>query len=182
MVASSSIVKDKTQGEQLHTWVKESIKSNVTFKLLWKGSTDGFGAATFHSKCNSQGPTLTVIKSKHDRVFGGFTSVSWGFAPQGRWEFKKDATAFIYSLTHGGKYAQQLNDNSIYDYGNRGPTFGCSYAYDIYIRDNCNARTDNSCWANRTYQLPAGAGDDFLAGSTNYSVKEIEVYAVTKQP
>jgi len=120
--------------------VKESINSNVTFKLLWKGSTDGFKAATFHSKCNNQGPTLTIIKSEHDRVFGGFTSVSWGFAGTKKdGENRKDTTAFIYSLTHGGKYAQQLNDNSIWDDYEFGPIFGYNGDwYDILIADNCN--------------------------------------------
>ena len=168
-------MKDNAQGEKLHTWVKESIKSNVTFKLLWKGSTDGFGEATFHTKCDKQGPTLTVIKSQHDRVFGGFTSVPW----TGSREYKKDTTAFIYSLTHGGKYAQQRNDDSICDSSSCGPIFGRASGYnDIWIQDNCNTHTSNFCVANQTYQLPAGADNSFLAGSQWYSVKEIEVYAV----
>ena len=178
MIASSSIVSDKAHSEKLHTWVKESMNSNVSFKLLWKGSTDGFKAATFHTKCDNQGPTLTVIKSQHDRVFGGFTSVPWTSSGK----CKKDATAFIYSLTHGGKYAQQRNDNSIVDDCIFGPIFGSAGYYDIYINNDCNKPDYNWCRANQTYQLPAGADNSFLAGSQYYSVKEIEVYAVTKQP
>jgi hypothetical protein len=50
--------------------------------------------------------------------------------------------------------------------------------YDIFINDDCNQPDKNYCYANWTYQLPAGAKNDFLAGSQDYSVKEIEVYAV----
>ena len=177
---NSGILKDLTQIAQLHQWVKESTKTNVKFELLWKGTRDGFKAATFHSKCDKKGPTLTVIKSQHDKVFGGFTSESWGFAGTGDPQSKKDHTAFIYSLTRKGKYAQQRNDNSICDNSGYGPIFGYdgnSYC-DIDIHDNCNTSDNNLCVANRTYQLPPDAKDDFLAGSYYYSVKEIEVYAV----
>lgn len=119
-IAKSSIVKDAKEYDQLGQWVKEATKTNVKFELLWKGSTDGFKAATFHTKCNNKGPTLTVIKSQHDKVFGGFTSEQWTSAN----EYKKDPTAFIYSLTRGGKYAQQLNGNSIDDDPGCGPIFG----------------------------------------------------------
>ena len=178
---NSGILKDLTQIAQLHQWVKESTKTNVKFELLWKGTRDGFKAATFHSKCDKKGPTLTVIKSQHDKVFGGFTSESWGFAGTGDPQSKKDHTAFIYSLTRNGKYAQQRNDNSIRDYSGFGPMFGCAPSNgrcDIFINDDCNMPDYNVCYANRTYQLPPDAGDDFLAGSEGYSVKEIEVYAV----
>lgn len=165
----------------LHGWVEEATKTNVKFELLWKGSRDGFKAATFHSMCNNKGPTVTVIKSEHDKVFGGFTSESWGFAGTGNYQYKHDPTAFIYSLTNKGKYAQQLNQNSILDYHNCGPVFGLDGGFcDIDIGDDCNTSNNNYCWANQTYQLPSGAGDDFLAGSQLYSVKEIEVYAVKR--
>ena len=80
------------------------------------------------------------------------------------------------------KYAKQLNSDSIRDYKGWGPTFGYAYhggwSNDIFIDDNCDTPKANGCNANYTYQLPAGAKDDFLAGSQKYSVKEIEVYAV----
>ena len=173
-------MKDLTHVELLHKWVEEAVKTKVKFELLWKGSRDGFKAATFHSKCDGKGATVTVIKSQHDQIFGGFTSESWGFAGTGDPKDKKDPTAFIYSLTKKGKYAQQKNDNSILDNPNWGPMFGYDRWYDIIIYDNCNM-SDNWCIANCTYQLPPGAKDDFLAGSKWYTVKEIEVYAVKPQ-
>jgi hypothetical protein len=122
----------------------------VKFELLWKGSRDGFKAATFHTKCNNQGPTLTVIKSQHDKVFGGFTSESWGFAgTSSKSQGKQDSTAFIYSLTRMEKYAKQLNNNSIRDRYDRGPMFGyAGGVYDIFINDDCNQPDKNYCYAN----------------------------------
>ena len=178
-VTSSKIVKDATKTGKLQQWVEESINKQVKFELLWQGSRDGFTAAKFHANCNNKGPTVTVIKSEHDQIFGGFTSESWGFAPPGPAENKKDPTAFIYSLSKEVKCAHQLNDNSIRDYSGAGPIFGYNGGFcDIFINDNCDKPNYNVCNANMTYQLPAGAGHDYLAGSQWYSVKEIEVYAV----
>ena len=53
----------------------------VRLELLYRGSTHGFNSADFHGLCDGKGPTLTVIQSNSDNVFGGFTSQSWGIAP-----------------------------------------------------------------------------------------------------
>jgi len=181
----SSILKDVEEIKQLQQWVEESAGGKVRFELLWKGGQDGFGAAMFHSKCNGKGPTVTVIKSNNDKIFGGYTSESWGFGGSSG-AYKQDATAFIYSLTHKAKCATQKNTGySIFDRSSFGPLFGSGR--DIVISDNCNATTNNCCESQRTnspystYALPSGADNTFLAGSKNFTVKEIEVYAVIKQ-
>ena len=46
------------------------------WKLLFRGSRDGFQAQTFHSKCDNKGPTVTIMKSGN-YIFGGFTEKSW---------------------------------------------------------------------------------------------------------
>ena len=160
--------------------MEESINKQVKFELLWQGSRDGFTADKFHTNCNNKGPTVTVIKSEHDQIFGGFTSESWGFAgstAKGGVN-KKDPTAFIYSLSKEVKCAHQLNDNSIRDDPRCGPIFGDNGYHDILIVNNCDKPRSNYCNANSTYKLPAGADDSYLAGSRNFTVKEIEVYAV----
>jgi hypothetical protein len=47
------------------------------FKLLWRGSRDGFSALAFHRRCDGHTNTLTVILDTHGSIFGGFTPVSW---------------------------------------------------------------------------------------------------------
>ena len=46
------------------------------WKLLFRGSRDGFQAETLHSKCDNKGPTVTIVKSGNN-IFGGFTEISW---------------------------------------------------------------------------------------------------------
>ena len=124
-----------------------------------------------------------MIVSNHDRIFGGYTSVSWGYnGTNSSGKYQYDATAFIYSLTHKAKCATQRNkDYSIEDYYGHGPIFGGGN--DICIYNNCNTTTNNYCETNHSdssYQLPPGADNTFLAGSYYFSVKEIEVYQVIK--
>ena len=154
----------------------------MKYDLLWKGSRDGFGASTFHSKCNSKGATLTVIMSNNDKLFGGYTSESWGFSGSSG-AYKYDPTAFLYSLTHKAKCKQKTTGNSICDDSGYGPRFGGGHDIDIY--DNCNTNNSSSSNGNHTYELPSplpqGTADNtFFAGSYNFSVKEIEVYHVSK--
>ena len=46
------------------------------WRLLFRASQDGFTTATFHSKCDNKGPTVTIVKSGNN-IFGGFTEQSW---------------------------------------------------------------------------------------------------------
>jgi hypothetical protein len=45
------------------------------FKLLWRGSRDGFTAKEFHLRCDGRANTLTLIADTDGNVFGGFTPV-----------------------------------------------------------------------------------------------------------
>ena len=47
------------------------------FKLIYRGSKDGFTAVVFHSKCDKMGPTLIIIKSEFELIFGGYTDIDW---------------------------------------------------------------------------------------------------------
>ena len=169
----SSIITTIDPVKQLHAWVKEVDSKDQKFKLLWKGSRDGFTASKFHSNCDGKGPTLTVVQSTDGVIFGGFTSYSWC----GDGNYHEDKTAFIYSITKGYKCGKQNNtDRSICCYSSYGPLFGSGR--DIRICDNCN--TSNSCDCTpSTWTLPSG--EKFLSGNKDFTVKEIEVYSVIKQ-
>ena len=42
----------------------------------YKGSVDGWYSQTFHSKCDSKGPSLTLAR-KGSYLFGGFADRGW---------------------------------------------------------------------------------------------------------
>ena len=59
-----------------HRSVLKSWLPRGKWRVLFRASRDGFAAATFHSKCDNKGATVTIVKSGNN-IFGGFTEVSW---------------------------------------------------------------------------------------------------------
>lgn len=47
------------------------------FCLLYRGSEQGFSAEAFHALVDGKGPTMSIIKSEHGRIFGLYTDISW---------------------------------------------------------------------------------------------------------
>jgi len=78
----------------------ELVDKVPKFTLLFRGNRDTFKAARFHELCDNKGPTLSIIKSKCGKVFGGYTSTAWS-SVRG---YKKDEKAFLFSLTNKIKY------------------------------------------------------------------------------
>ena len=57
----------------LRKWSNIDKKAKFKLKLLYRATEDGDEAVKFWSKCNNQGNTFTLIKSKnHKKRFGGY--------------------------------------------------------------------------------------------------------------
>jgi hypothetical protein len=54
---------------------------NFSYKTKWKrlyrATIDGFFAKNFHTKCDGNANTLTIIKTTNNYIFGGYTTVAW---------------------------------------------------------------------------------------------------------
>ncbi|CAF3404582.1 unnamed protein product [Rotaria sp. Silwood2] len=71
-------------------------KFNQHWKLIYKTPHDDFDAKTFHSRCDNQGPTMTIILSNNNYLFGDFTAIPWTSDNSN----KSDTTAFLFTLTN----------------------------------------------------------------------------------
>ena len=61
----------------LTNWLSPVLCVFSSWKRCWRASVDGWAAATFHSRCDRKGPTVTIIRvGKY--IFGGYASISWG--------------------------------------------------------------------------------------------------------
>ena len=91
-------------------------------KKLYQATVDGDDPSIFHSKCDNISNTLTVIKSKGNRKFGGFTRQVWDKSGG----FKKDEKAFLFSLDKKKIYKIKSGkeDKAILCGDNYGPIFG----------------------------------------------------------
>jgi uncharacterized coiled-coil protein SlyX len=150
------------------------------FKLLWRGSRDGFGASQFHGRCDGHANTLTVILDTKGNIFGGFTPVKW----ESRDGYKADDSekSFLFTLKNPHnivprrfalKPAQKWR--AIECHSECGPCF-CGMA----VSDNCNANTDSSTYLGLAYTNDTGLhGKTVFTGSWGFRVKEIEVFEIT---
>ena len=66
--------------------------------LLYKSTNDGDSASTFHSKCNSKGNTLSLIRNTKGFRCGGFTTQNWYNNSSG--SNVDDNYAFLFSLDY----------------------------------------------------------------------------------
>jgi hypothetical protein len=161
------------------------------FKLLWRGSRDGFSASAFHGRCDGHANTVTVILDTEGNIFGGFTPLEWeSWAHNGEWEdldncCKSDESekSFLFTLKNPHNIAARKfrlqshkKDEAILCDGQYGPFFS-----GICIHNNCNKTTQNFCGSfGITYTNDTGMdGSKVLTGSEYFTVKEIEVFEIT---
>jgi hypothetical protein len=124
----------------MRQWLLSQLPMKViTLTLLYSGSTHGWQQSKFHELCDEKGPTITVMKSKAGRVFGGFAMQSWD-SKTGR---KADEKAFIYSIDRQQIYRVIDAQKALYCYSGWGPSFGGN-AIVLYC-DPLNGENGGSC-------------------------------------
>lgn len=80
--------------------LQEMIGGKHRFTLIYKISRDGCNSSTFHTKCDCQGPTITVFYNTNDTVYGGYTSQSW--LGVGAAYKAYDEKAFLFQVRYNG--------------------------------------------------------------------------------
>jgi hypothetical protein len=70
----SSLLTNSAHVELLNGWYGNRSQK---WKLLYKGTTHGFGSNNFHSRCDNQGETLVVVQTTTGYIFGGWTPIVW---------------------------------------------------------------------------------------------------------
>jgi hypothetical protein len=127
---------------------------NDKFRLLYRGTRDGFGAKAFHSKCDGHSNTLTIVKAKESGfIFGGYTTVTWE-SSYGDSEWKSDPNAFILSLTNKDNKPVKMKINSnihnyaIFCHSECGPSFGGGV--DICLDNNADTTSGSYSYLGRT--------------------------------
>jgi hypothetical protein len=176
----SKILTDERQMSELIKLCEFS--QNDKWSLLYRASRDGFRSRDFHSKCDGNSSTLTILKAKHSSyIIGGFTTVSWDSTSQ----WKSDPNAFIFSLTNKDNQPVQMRINSnrhkfaIFCHSDDGPTF----VGGICISNKANTTTDGYSNLGYSYTHPQYAygtneAKIFLAGSHHFQLAEIEVFQI----
>lgn len=165
----------------LYGWCESS-----TFRLLYRGSRDGFTSVAFHSKCDfTKYPTLTVIANFSGSVFGGFATAPWGSssgpicAPG----------SFLFSLksvyeTEPAMFPVIEKECAIQGKSEYGPVFGRGPDLCVIPPFNTHFFSYSGLESSRhSYKDTLGLGPVVFADAgreSSFKVKEIEVFEVIK--
>jgi len=171
-----------------HAQILSEWTDNKEWSICYKASKDGWDASAFHRQANNVGPTLTIIQSSNNFLFGGYTTLNWTSSSG----YAYDGKSWLFSLTNpsGAEPIRMLNDGpnhsnaySIYDHASYGPTFGGGH--DLYIVSNAN--TNGSSYTNlghsfslKGYQYGQPNIKNYFAGAYNFLVTEIEVFKLNE--
>ena len=152
---------------------------NQKWNLIYKATRDGFTIDDFHRCCDNQGPTMTVIQSLSEYLFGGYTSISWNFQHDLK-SSTTDRTAYLFTLAnpHGilpTKYAIKSTGMHAIVPNAMEPTFG---QYDICIYPNSNLNSQSYIKFPSYYNDSTGKGYLTFTGSTNFTTTDIEIYCL----
>ncbi len=152
-------------------------KMHQQWELIYKASRDGFDTNAFHTCCDNKGPTMTIIQSNNNYLFGGYTSIPWTSDNS----YKNDTTAFLFTLTNPHnipptKYliTPGTGTNAVYHGPSYGPTFGGGH--DIHLANASNA--NNASYSNfpSSYTATTGKDNNTFTGAKNFTASDIEVF------
>jgi hypothetical protein len=152
-----------------------------TWKLLYRGSRDGFRASNFHEKCDNHPNTLTLIATTKGFIFGGFTPIAWDSSNSSKPD--SSGKSFLFSLKNSRnseprKFMLISGRNAICCCLSYGPSFSSNW--DIAVYDNCNTSTSNYTNLGGSYANDTGIdGKLVFTGEYHFTVKEIEVFTIT---
>lgn len=154
-------------------WINHTLMFNYT--LLYRASRDGDSAVVFHQLCDRKGPTVTIIQTQNNYIFGGYSKVDWdSFNDPSGWAYKRCNDAFIFSLNLKKKYPTKGEGREIYCNKLVGPTFG--HGHDISLAFHC-LNDMSSCDSSISFKGVSEV-NEFNGGKRKFLAKEVEVYSV----
>lgn len=150
---------------------KTKVVLNQKFNIL----KDGKSAKQFHKKCDNIGPNLTIIKTKENIIFGGFTMKNWKSGEK----CKKDDLAFIFNLQNKKIYNIKKGENAIKGTEDQLVNFwnGKNNGYSsLVVTDEC--KNNNTCIKNDSSYEGMISDYEINGGKFNFQVLEMELYEI----
>ena len=147
--------------------IKEKLNKIIKgAKLLYRASRDG-DSTQFHSKCDGIENTVTFVKSKNGRKFGGFANKA--FNTSNKWI--SDPNCFVFSLLYKECYYYNNNGSMIYGSSSYGPLWGAGH--DLCMASGCLSDTGGST-AQSSFDYKGKSNT--LSGSSSFQAEDYETY------
>eukprot|EP00475_Leptophrys_vorax_P034014 TRINITY_DN5435_c0_g1_i1.p1 TRINITY_DN5435_c0_g1~~TRINITY_DN5435_c0_g1_i1.p1 ORF type:complete len:441 (+),score=67.90 TRINITY_DN5435_c0_g1_i1:26-1348(+) len=168
-----SMILNAVQEKKLSEWLGPNLTKT---RLLYRASRDGFGDASFHSKCDGRGATLTVVRSTTNHLFGGYASKPW----HSRNDHGNADGSWLFTLTQDSPCKFPAKQGSaLHMYGGigYGPWFGSGKGLSLFT--DSNSSMGNYTNVNgEIYDNVGRNGKTALCGAESFQTTEIEVFEV----
>ena len=135
-------------------------------------SENGPDPKYFHQFCDNKGPTLVIVKTKNNNIFGGFIPLNW--RNEGRYICDESNQTFIFSLNLMKKY-DMINKSKAIFCDQRGPCFGDQdFDLGFNMKKGISCASDgHSFLSNNNLELTGGKGS-----YEYFETEEFEVFKV----
>lgn len=149
------------------SWLNEELPGNYKLGgLLYDTLKDGDSVSTFHSRCDGEGPTVTIVETTLGVMFGGFTDQSWSSSAG----YGSDADAFVFRLRPSKmKFKVSSSSYAIYRHSSYGPQFGATA---FRIEQSCRSWAKSFVSTGSYYNLNSNVLND---GHYDFRVKQYAV-------
>ncbi|XP_026822518.1 uncharacterized protein LOC113560689 [Rhopalosiphum maidis] len=172
---SHILSQDKTHLQRVLNQWYGSVKQ--CWRLIYRASTDGFSAESFHKHCDGVSPTYVLVLGVNGWLCGGYSDVPWGKShTKGAYMVSDKSFLFSLSTTHETppiKYDIVKKPYAICYHQEIGPIFGAGA--DLLIANNCNANMDSYSNLPHSYD-GENASTNSLMGDYNFTVADYEVF------
>ena len=172
---SSILFTNIKKQEAIINWIKEKTNKNfVYFEKIFTMSINGSMSKDFHKHCDNEGPTLILVKTTKNKIFGGFTPLDWDMS--GIDKIDENNQTFIFSLNLMKKYDMINKEKSAICCNKEyGPSFGVS---DFFIESNMKkgetyANDITNFISNSNLELTDSEGNN-----ETFNVDDFEVFKV----
>ena len=158
--------------------IKAGIKNfdnskKIKLNLLFRASRDGDTISAFHKLVDGISPTISLIQTKNNYIFGGFTEYAWDSSSG----CVRTNNTFMFSF----------NKNKIY-MGKNGGLIHCTQDYGPWFCGGSGVYQDHYFNSKNSYQWELstnqgvfeGFSENFelVGGIKNFTVNEVEVFKV----
>ncbi|XP_028518321.1 uncharacterized protein LOC114576240 [Exaiptasia diaphana] len=177
----SNILKNrKHYYDLIKEWLAPVTNKPIPWVPCYQSRYHGWYNSIFHSRCDGQGPTITIIKVNR-YIFGGYTDVSWHYTNS----YRTSVNSFLFSFVNRDnlkpfKMKVFKSQYAIYGSSSYGPIFGGGH--DIHLLYNGGSSRGSHTNLGHSYTLIKGytygstKANNLLAGSNTFQVDEVEVF------
>nr|CAG8510446.1 13497_t:CDS:2 [Entrophospora candida] len=172
-----STIITQRQAALIATWIDKLASSTIyntqdnpyIFKLLLRGSRDGFRAKKFHDLCGEKSKTVVILKVQStNEIIGGYNPIQWSKSGYGQ-----TSESFLFSIDDNdlknSVRSKVVNNSYALDYYSYyGPIFG---GRDLALEDNF--KDEKRCWCKKRYYDRAIRKVDDA-----FSVEDYEIFQI----